>query len=416
MIKVSFYLLDPHAKTQSMLYTSISGYGQRLRFATNHSFITKYCHVREKKGTKELLRRNTTLFLEYSEILRTTRDELLRIEMKLIQKGKPFKLEQIRDEFYIKIGKEKDQTSLTMEEAFKKYLDANKLEWSANSLKKITGTLNHLREFEILHGPINLSQFDYSIWDSFRDDYCIVEKQFSNNTSNTYLKNFKQFLKFCKKINCMKVDIDFDELKYLDEIEVYNIALKIDEVQKIASLNLQDKPHLDRVRDLFILEILTGQRFSDIPKLLDKKNLHETYIDIYQEKTNDRVKIPLHPELKQHLKELFRKYPDGLPSITNQKFNAYLKDIGKLAKLNQKHTWTTLVGNKKVIKEEIRSNLITSHTGRKTFCTLSLKQKIHHEDIMKVTGHRSYDQFQQYVKIDEQDTNEAFKNLKIKSK
>ena len=65
MISVSFYLLPPEAITQSLVYVSISNKEKRLRFSTGTSFIVKYCNIRKKKGTKSLVKRNTTLFFDY---------------------------------------------------------------------------------------------------------------------------------------------------------------------------------------------------------------------------------------------------------------------------------------------------------------------------------------------------------------
>lgn len=218
-------------------------------------------------------------------------------------------------------------------------------------------------------------------------------------------------MRFAKKKGFIKHDIDFDSLKYLDEIEAFKIALKEREVEALISLDLSDNPKLDRVRDLFALEILTGQRYSDLPKILDVKHISPTNIQIYQEKTNERVTIPLHPRLKKHLAHIFEKYPDGLPVISNQKFNKYLKEVCTLAGFDREHSWITLSGKKKVTHSDVRYNLITSHTGRRTFCTLALKSGIHAEQVMKVTGHRTYEQFREYVKVDDEDLEMAFQGF-----
>ncbi|WP_394342325.1 tyrosine-type recombinase/integrase [Taibaiella soli] len=129
---------------------------------------------------------------------------------------------------------------------------------------------------------------------------------------------------------------------------------------------------------------------------------------IFQEKTNALVAIPKHSKLENHLDVLFEKYPQGFPVISNQKFNDYLKEICELAKFNQKHQWVKLVGKQKVTESDFRYNLITSHTGRRTFCTIALKKGIDSELIMKVTGHKNYEQFRAYVKVDDEDLETAF--------
>ena len=85
MISVSFYLLTPNALSQSQVYVSISNKENRLRFATGESFITSYCNIRKKKGTKELVKKNTEFYFEYRSKLTEMRDTLIRIEMSLTE-------------------------------------------------------------------------------------------------------------------------------------------------------------------------------------------------------------------------------------------------------------------------------------------------------------------------------------------
>ncbi len=410
MISVSFYLLTPDARSQSQVYVSISNKVQRLRFATGESFITDYCNTRKKKGTKELVKKNTVFYFEYTSKLREIRDKLIRLEMDLT-KEKNFNLQLIRDTYYRQTGKLKDETLLTFSEAFDKFVHSSKSDWGEGTQKHFTTTKNHLLEYEKKRGEITLSDLTEEFWDSIRDDYFVKEKKFSNSSTNKNLKKLKQFLKFASKKGFIKHTIDFEELTFLEEIEPFKIALKENEVEALMKLNLSDSPRLDKVRDLFALEILTGQRFSDIPKLLDSKHISDTNIQIYQQKTGEKVTIPLHPKLKKHLAYIFNKYPDNLPSISNQKFNEYLKEICIIAKFDREHSWVTLTGKKKIQQTDFRYNLITSHTGRRTFCTLALNSGINSEMIMKVTGHRTYDQFREYVKVDDIDLDKAFEGM-----
>nr|WP_083891951.1 tyrosine-type recombinase/integrase [Echinicola vietnamensis] len=46
--------------------------------------------------------------------------------------------------------------------------------------------------------------------------------------------------------------------------------------------------------------------------------------------------------------------------------------------------------------------MISAHTGRKTFVTLSLAKGIPAEVVMKITGHSDYKSFKRYIEVDEQ--------------
>lgn len=410
MINISFYLLTPDANTQSQVYVSISNKEKRLRFAIGESFLTCYCNHRKKKGPKDLIKKNTPFYFDYNKTLTETRDALLTIEIDLKKREKPFPLETIRDTFYLKSGKIKATPDMSLQDAYEQFKKATRSEWSDGTEKHFVTLYNHILEYEKLSNPISLENLNEDFWYELRDDYFVKVKKFSNSTTNKNLKKFKQFLKFSIKKEFIKHKIDLDELNYLDEIEPFKIALKEGEVEALFNENLKDS-YLEKVRDLFGLEILTGQRFSDIPKLLDPKHISETNIQIYQQKTGEKVTIPLHPKLKKHLAYLLKKYPEGFPTISNQKFNEYLKTICKKIGFEREHSWVTLSGKTKVTHTDFRYNLITSHTGRRTFCTLALNSGINPEMIMKVTGHRKYDQFREYVKVDDADINKAFEGM-----
>lgn len=411
MISVSFYLLTPDAISQSQVYVSISNKEKRLRFAAGESFLTDYCNVRKKKGTKELVKKNTAFYFGYVQKLRQVRDSLILAEMELTKTGIKPNLEQIRDTYYLQIGKGKGQDVLTFDVVFKKFLNDLDSTWSEGTKKKFTATKNHLSEYQDAFGEVLLCNMNEDFWNSYRDKYFVEKMKFSNPSINKYLKGLKQFLRYAKRKGFIKQDIDFDGLKFLTEIEPFKIALKEQEVETLINLDLTKDERLVKVRDLFALEILTGQRWSDLSKVLDVKHISDSSIQIYQQKTGERVFIPLHPKLKKHLAYIFNKYPEGFPAISNQKFNEYLKDVCIAAKFERQHSWITMTGKQKITHSDFRYNLITSHTGRRTFCTLALKNGINPEVIMKVTGHKSYDQFREYVKVDDEDVNIAFEDM-----
>ncbi|WP_262500774.1 tyrosine-type recombinase/integrase [Rhodonellum psychrophilum] len=49
-----------------------------------------------------------------------------------------------------------------------------------------------------------------------------------------------------------------------------------------------------------------------------------------------------------------------------------------------------------------KHEIISAHTGRKTFATLSLEKGIPAETVMKITGHTDYKSFQRYVTVTEE--------------
>src|ERR1035437_6072315 len=104
MLSISFYLLTPDARSQSQVYVSISDKENRLRFATGKSFITSYCNIRKRKGTKELVKRNSAFYFDYNKDLTDIRNSLLTIERNLTNEGS-CNLVKIRETFYKQTGK-----------------------------------------------------------------------------------------------------------------------------------------------------------------------------------------------------------------------------------------------------------------------------------------------------------------------
>jgi integrase len=415
-LSISYYLLSPKAKTQSVVYVSLSKNKSRLRFTTGESFFTSYCNVRRDedkplkgKPFKELLKRNTVFYLEYKLKLEKITNMLTQIDIDLSKKADSYDLIQIRDQYYLQAGLIEVE-KITFTTAWTNFVAFSCNKWQESTMQHFNALKSHLLAFK---PEITLEDFTVSFWDSFRDEYFVDLKKFSNNSINKNLKKLKQFLHYLNGDTDTYTIKYFDikqikGMKYLDEIEPYKIALKLHEVETLAKMDMGTNTRWDKVRDLFLLEIMTGQRFSDVHKILDKNNLSENSITIYQQKGKKKVSIPLHPKLKTHLKEIFDKYPEGLPVITNQNFNSYLKEFCKEAGFTRTHKWQVLSGITIKEKTSFRYNLISSHTGRRTFCTLALADKIQEELIMEVTGHESKEQFREYVKVDDTDVNEAF--------
>lgn len=422
-INISFYLLTPKAKTNTQVYVSVSikkqSKTERLRFATGVSFTTAYCNDRNgKKGKKELLRKNTTFYLEYKNKLDKIKEDIEVCAIGLEKSGRALNLEDIKNEYYIKRGLQ-EKTELSLASAFNAWKNANLMEWKQGTLTKVNSFYEHLEKFQQTDifkekfdkNKIDLNAINEDVWLSLRNDYFVTHCKFNNSTTNKYLSFFKQFIRHCKRKELITSGVDMDDWKYLNEVEPYKIALKLDEVEAFINLDLKGNKTLEKIRDLFYLEIATGQRYSDLPKLLNKDNITKDSIIINQQKGNERVVIPLYPALRKHVKEIFERYPDGLPEPVNQVFNRDVKKIFKMLGLDRVHTWIELRGNERIEKKEFRYNLVTSHTGRRTFITLARKQKIEDKEIMKISGHRKYEQFLEYCKVDEEDFDTSFKDF-----
>lgn len=158
------------------------------------------------------------------------------------------------------------------------------------------------------------------------------------------------------------------------------------ELKSVMELDLKALPRLEVVRDTFVFCCFTGLAFCDIKSLL-RSNITtdsegNTWIRKAREKTGEMSIIPM-LAVPRKIVEKYAGHPIVLqkdvvlPVITNQKMNAYLKEIADLARV-EKH--------------------LTTHLARHTFATLSLSNHVPIESISKMLGHSDIRTTQIYAK------------------
>ncbi|MBK9525929.1 MAG: hypothetical protein IPO39_14625 [Bacteroidetes bacterium] len=103
-----------------------------------------------------------------------------------------------------------------------------------------------------------------------------------------------------------------------------------------------------------------------------------------------------------------------LPIISSQKTNEHLKDIGKLAELNDVITIEVRRGNKTYRTKKTKSNLLTTHVARKSFITISLSLGMNVTDVMAITGHSTYAAMKPYILVTDEQKQKALNNAWVK--
>lgn len=174
------------------------------------------------------------------------------------------------------------------------------------------------------------------------------------------------------------------------------------ELKAVMELDLKDLPRLEVVRDTFVFCCFTGLAFCDIKSLL-RSNITtdtegNTWIRKAREKTGEMSIIPM-LAVPRHIAEKYATNPvviqKGvvLPVITNQKMNAYLKEIADLARI-EKH--------------------LTTHLARHTFASLSLSNHVPIESISKMLGHSDIRTTQIYAKTQDKTVYEDMATMRQK--
>ena len=171
-----------------------------------------------------------------------------------------------------------------------------------------------------------------------------------------------------------KIRLEKVDRGYLSEDEI-KIILK----KKMVS------ERLEQVRDVFIFSCFSGLAYVDVANLKED-NIRKSFdgnlwIITKRQKTNTDVNVPLLDIPKMILEQYKGKLPDGkvLPIISNQKLNAYLKEIADVC--------------------GIKKNL-TFHCLRHTFATTTtLAKGVPIETVSKMLGHTNIETTQIYARI-----------------
>jgi len=226
----------------------------------------------------------------------------------------------------------------------------------------------------------------------------LIDKEKAHNTIASYFATITTILNDANKRKDIPFDMEKSECKYFKLIK--NKANKTNERKKQITLtDEQVKQFYEYVptgknaerdiiiRDMFVLQCLTGQRIGDMDKVL-YGNIANGYITIKQQKRGENATIPLPP----FTQEILNKYKNGTTfDYSDQKHILYVNN--KLKEIAEKLGWNEMIeyeefkGDKVKIECKPFYKLIHSHTARHTFITLMLRRGVQPNDLKYITGH-----------------------------
>jgi integrase len=248
---------------------------------------------------------------------------------------------------------------------------------------------------------IRLDEIDYRFVRDF-EYYLKTDYGVKINTAIQMVKKLRTVIKIAYEIGWIMRD-PFIAYRARHE-EVHREYLNSMELHELATKRLKRK-RLVVVRDLFLFSCYTGLSYADTVKLKSSDILKGEdgglWIQTYRMKNNNRVRVPLlSPALRliEHYKDYPRILDEDfiLPKVSNQKANAYLKDI------------TAILGWTK---------RLTFHCARHTFATtVTLTNGVPIETVGQMLGHKSINTTQLYARITDIKVSRDMKPLKRKYK
>lgn len=334
------------------------------------------------------------------------------IEVKLngaITKGEEINGDWLQNQIDTILGKKKKTDLNRLTNYIQYYVDNLKYKEYPNgkrgaatgTVKKYTTIKNKIEEFE----KYSKKQFylkDVNL--NFRNDllkYLTETDKLNSNSAGRYIRALKTVCLDAQE-NDIEVHKQLRQIKGFSE-KAYKVFLSIEELEVIGN-KTYERPALENARDWLIIGCYIGQRVSDLlTRTTDHINTRSGYelLELIQKKTEKPAAIPL----SQKVKEILAKYNGQFPKkISDQKFNLHIKDVCKLAEINQPTRGAKLMqigeGKDKKFRKipgiYPKFELITSHVCRRSFAN-NFYGDIPTPLLISVTRHSTERQFLEYI-------------------
>ncbi len=312
-----------------------------------------------------------------------------KLQAVLLQYGKEVRVENLKEAFYPKRERE------NVEGLFVEFIEERKLQGtvSKSSIQKYNVVFDKYQNF-CAKGltKYKILQLNDDFYVNFLS-YMRHEHDLNDNTLSRYLNFFKTFVLWCSRKG---IDINMDYKKVsVKKYEADGIALTAEDVKTLEQAELTGAE--EKARDLFLIGVYSGQRFSDY-SVFDRADVQGKFIIKRAEKTEKHSYIPLHNKLK----DLLDKYDWRLPKISSQKFNVRIQAVCKKLGFDEQIKKTTYRGKKKIVEVLPKWRMVASHTARRTYTTLACEAGIADHFVMAVTGIKDPKTLQKYKKLNKE--------------
>ena len=397
-ISILFYLKRAKANAQGLapIFQRITINGRRLDNSTGKFVDPSKWHpeMSKMRGNSEEAR----LINGHLDNLRT---KILIAEKELNKKDIPVNLETLKN---MLLGTKERQRLIIpiFEEHNNKIKELLGIEYAPGTYERYQTSLKHTKDF--LNWKYSISDIDITKIDhAFITDYEFYlrsVRKCANNTAVKYIKNFNKIIKLCLANDWLEKNPFANYKSKVKEVE--RVYLSEGEIQNIINKDFKTE-RLSLVRDIFLFSCFTGLAYIDV------KNLTKSHISIgidgdkwiftHRQKTESASKIPVLP-VTQMIIDKYADHPQAineeklLPILSNQKMNAYLKEIAAVCEIEK---------------------VLTFHIARHTFATtVTLTNGVPIESVSKMLGHKNLRTTQHYAKVLDKKVSEDMKILRDK--
>ena len=388
MLKIFFYIRAEKVKSngEAPIYAKVTLGNQNITISTG-----KYISSERWLFTNKL---RNVLKLEQEKVLKKSLDLLvLNLNKKfneIYEIAPDIDLSILKEEIS---GKVKHRKSIMILDIFEKHnadfaRKVENKERASASLQKYKRSLDLMKNFikktyrteNIEVDQIN-SAFIYNL-----ESYLKYESEFKgvvgikNNSVVKYFTNFKTMCNFGIKLNLIDKN-PFN--KYDGKLKVRDATFLTTEELNLIESKTFSTERLEKVKNIFLFSCYTGYAPIDACNLT-LSNLIQDSNGLFWIKTDRinrgiRANVPVLPPTQK----IIDKYRDSeiglIPKLSNQKMNAYLKEIADLCGIEKNLTW---------------------YVSRHTFATtVTLGNGIKIENVSAMMGHTNINQTQHYAKV-----------------
>ncbi|MDR2086134.1 MAG: site-specific integrase [Dysgonamonadaceae bacterium] len=422
-MKINFFPLNK-SKDKTSIQAIIRYKGQRYTISVGESILTKYwnakthrCRLTREYPEAPYINQRLDEWQDLIKEIFNELDLLVVPTNKMIQEAVKRKIHE----------RNQEQGGVLKEAKERQYLVPFAIKFTDEAIraketkKRYMTVINKLKDFENqFHTKLRFIDIDIRFYNQFKkwlleQSYVKAGRnyRYSKNYTGTMFKNIKTFMNEAKKAKLHTFD-GYEHTDFKVESEDTDaIYLNMNEIEKIYKLEFTESfliqngydsrpQNLKRAtsslleeRDRFLIGCFTALRHSDYSRL-ETLHFRENLITIWTKKKDKKVYIPMH----HLLRKILERRNNVLPApISDQKHNAQIKEIGKLAGIDEEVLLTKTRGGKRENITGKKYEFITTHTARRSGASNMYLAGIDIKYIQEILGHSKMEQTIKYIKV-----------------
>jgi integrase len=402
-MNVKFYVRKSCTESK-IIICILKDHANMLRLSTEHTISVNHWDAKSQRAKKTMIgyeQLNDTLDHLKMEVLK----QILEYKLHGVTEWpvlKQYLKKYFRPESAERIdGSDSRSSNHSIVQMFDVFLAARMSEYKPETIRKYKILQKVLISFQKFRKKkIQLSDISFSLMEEFRL-YLLVERKNRNDTIYKMLAALKCMIKWLNK-NGFSIDSRSLEIRQKVKVKHDIVTLSLQELLQIESVkvNIYQEP----IRDCFLFQVYTGQRFSDMQQLVPEQVMDNVW-KFKSIKTGKDMHVPMVGWCSK-AREIGEKYSFRFPKYSLQYFNREITKICREAKITNLVNLTRYQGSNLLQLQKPKCDWVSSHTARRTCVSILLEKGVPPTVVMKLTGHSSIQTMMRY----ERTTNDALVN------